>query len=42
MRASVVRRLFGGLPGWEQQLAKNAQKDKDARWTKKNDESFYG
>ena len=28
--------------GWEQQLAKNAQKDKDARWTKKNDESFYG
>ena len=22
--------------------AKNAQKDKDARWTKKNDESFYG
>jgi transposase, IS5 family len=28
--------------GWEQQSAKNAQKDKDARWTKKNDESFYG
>ena len=28
--------------GWEQQPAKNAQKDKDARWTKKNDESFYG
>ena len=27
---------------WEQQPAKNAQKDKDARWTKKNDESFYG
>jgi transposase, IS5 family len=26
--------------GWEQQSAKNAQKDKDARWTKKNDESF--
>src|SRR6266576_580789 len=24
------------------QPAKNAQKDKDARWTKKNDESFYG
>src|SRR5216110_1663258 len=23
--------------GWEQQPAKNAQKDKDARWTKKND-----
>ena len=28
--------------GWEQQPAKNAQRDKDARWTKKNDESFYG
>ena len=28
--------------GWEQQPAKNAQKDKDARWTKKNDASFYG
>src|SRR3954451_12657243 len=28
--------------GWEKQSAKNAQKDKDARWTKKNDESFYG
>src|SRR3979490_1186827 len=28
--------------GWEQQTAKNAQKDKDARWTKKNDASFYG
>src|SRR3981189_3938237 len=28
--------------GWEQQPPKNAQKDKDARWTKKNDESFYG
>jgi IS5 family transposase len=28
--------------GWEQQPAKHAQKDKDARWTKKNDESFYG
>ena len=28
--------------GWEQQPAKNAQKDKDARWTKKDDESFYG
>src|ERR1700704_2596632 len=28
--------------GWEQRPAKNAQKDKDARWTKKNDESFYG
>ena len=27
--------------GWEKQPAKNAQKDKDARWTKKNDESFY-
>ena len=28
--------------GWENEPAKNAQKDKDARWTKKNDESFYG
>src|SRR5262249_16198896 len=28
--------------GWEQQPDKNAQKDKDARWTKKNDESLYG
>ena len=28
--------------GWEEHPAKNAQKDKDARWTKKNDESFYG
>jgi transposase len=28
--------------GWEEQPAKNAQKDKDARWTKKNDKSFYG
>src|ERR1700716_2189363 len=28
--------------GWEQRPAKNAQKDKDARWTKKNDASFYG
>jgi IS5 family transposase len=27
---------------WEKQPAKKAQKDKDARWTKKNDESFYG
>jgi len=28
--------------GWEQQPAKNAQKDKDARWTKKHGQSFYG
>ena len=28
--------------GWEEHRAKNAQKDKDARWTKKNDQSFYG
>jgi transposase, IS5 family len=28
--------------GWEEKRAKNAQKDKDARWTKKNDQSFYG
>jgi IS5 family transposase len=27
---------------WEEKPAKNAQKDKDARWTKKNDKSFYG
>ena len=27
--------------GWEKKRAKNAQKDKDARWTKKNDQSFY-
>src|SRR5437667_726248 len=25
--------------GWEKQLAKNAQKDKDARWMKRNDEA---
>jgi hypothetical protein len=28
--------------GWDGKPAKNAQKDNDARWTKKNDESFYG
>jgi Transposase DDE domain len=28
--------------GWEEEPAKNAQKDKNARWTKKNDKSFYG
>src|SRR5207245_1443804 len=28
--------------GWEQEPAKNAQKDKDARWTKKSDASFFG
>src|SRR5437660_4879683 len=28
--------------GWEKQPAKNAQKDTDARWTKRNNESFYG
>ena len=27
---------------WEKQPAKNAQKNKDARWTKRHDESFYG
>jgi len=26
----------------KQQPAKNAQKDKDARWTKRNDASFFG
>ena len=28
--------------GWERQPAQHAQKDKDERWTKKKDESFYG
>jgi IS5 family transposase len=28
--------------GWEDKPVKNAQKDKDARWTKKNGKSFYG
>ena len=27
---------------WEKKPAKNAQKDKDARWTKKGGQSFYG
>ena len=27
---------------WEQQPAKNAQKDKDARWTKKHERSYFG
>src|SRR5271154_5612929 len=27
---------------WEKDPAKNRQKDKDARWTKKNDKSFFG
>ena len=27
---------------WEQQPAKNSQKDKDARWTKKHGKSYYG
>ena len=27
---------------WKQNPAKNRQKDKDARWTKKHDKSFYG
>ena len=27
---------------WEKKPAKNAQKDKDARWTKKHGQSFYG
>jgi transposase, IS5 family len=30
------------LEGREKHPAKNAQKDKDARWTKRDDESFYG
>jgi IS5 family transposase len=28
--------------GWQEKPAKNAQKDQDARWTKKHDQSFYG
>jgi transposase, IS5 family len=28
--------------GWEKNPAKNRQKDKDARWTKKHGKSFYG
>ena len=28
--------------GWKEKPAKNAQKDKDARWTKKNEQNFYG
>ena len=28
--------------GWDEKPTKNAQKDKDARWTKKNEENFYG
>ena len=33
----------GKMPeGWREKPAKNAQKDKDARWTKKHDKSFYG
>jgi transposase, IS5 family len=27
---------------WKEHPAKNRQKDKDARWTKKNDKSFFG
>jgi IS5 family transposase len=29
-------------PQWEKQSAKNRQKDKDARWTKKHGKSFFG
>jgi transposase, IS5 family len=33
----------GKIPqGWEEKPAKNAQKDKDARWTKKHEQSYYG
>ena len=28
--------------GWKQKPAKNRQKDKDARWTKKHERSYYG
>ena len=35
--------MAGKTPeGWAEKPAKNAQKDKDARWTKKHDQSFYG
>ena len=30
------------LEDWEKKLAKNGQKDEDARWTKKHGKSFYG
>jgi transposase, IS5 family len=29
-------------PGWEEKPAKNRQKDRDARWTKKHGKSFFG
>ena len=29
-------------PAWEEKPAKNRQKDKDARWTKKHGKSFFG
>src|SRR4029077_3481443 len=33
----------GKTPGeWKKKPAKNRQKDKDARWTKKNNKSFFG
>src|ERR1017187_202964 len=33
----------GKTPGeWEKKPTKNRQKDKDARWTKKNNKSFFG
>jgi len=33
----------GNTPdGWEQKPAKNQQKDKDARWTKKHGKSYFG
>jgi hypothetical protein len=33
----------GATPAeWEQKPAKNRQKDKDARWTKKHGKSFFG
>lgn len=28
--------------GWEKKPAKTGQKDRDARWTKKNEQSYYG
>ena len=36
--------IKAGTPpeGWDEKPAKNRQKDKDARWTKKHGKSFYG
>ena len=52
-QAGLVEKLFerfnqhlnakGETPAaWEEKPAKNQQKDKDARWTKKHGKSFFG